>query len=264
MKTSRDILVIDDEPVVLQGVERICGSEGLSVDSAASGAAGLERLGKHAYRLILCDIMMEDVDGFEFLEKAAGMGNRAPVVMTTGYSTVENAVRSLQCGAIDYLPKPFTADELIAAVRRGMNDSAPKDARPCPPQFHRLGYVSWAMTEPEGTVLIGVNDLFVKTMRGVRGVELLTTGTDLVQGTGCATIISADGLSHVVMCPVSGQVIEVHADVAGHPAVLETDPYGAGWLYKVLPSDLEYSLRCLSSQAGSPGRQNEHREGESP
>ena len=264
MRTSRDILVIDDEPVVLQGVERICGSEGISVDAASSAADGLERLDRHNYRLILCDIMMEDADGFQFLEGAARKGNRAPVVMTTGYSTVENAVRSLQCGAIDYLPKPFTADELIAVVRRGLNYGAPSDARPCPPQFHRLGYVSWGMTEPEGTVLIGVNDLFVRTMKGVRSVELLAVGTDLVQGTGCATIVSADGLAHVVMCPVSGQVIDVHADVVAHPSVIESDPYGAGWLYKVLPSDLEYSLRCLSSQAGSPDRQNEHREGESP
>ena len=61
------------------------------------------------------------------------------------------------------------------------------------------------------------------------------------------------------MCPVSGQVIESHAEVVAHPAVIEADPYGAGWFYKVLPSDLEYSLKCLSSHG-----QNEHREGERP
>ncbi|MFH0908850.1 MAG: response regulator [bacterium] len=272
MKTARDILVIDDEPVVLQGVERICSSEGLSVDTATDGGAGLERLEKHVYRLIFCDIMLEDLDGFQFLAEAGRRGHRAPVVMTTGYSTVENAVRSLQCGAIDYLAKPFTADELMAVVRRGLNygalqtagAAAPPDARPCPPRFHRLGYVSWAVTEPEGTVLIGVNDLFVKTMKGLRSVELFPEGTELVQGTGCATMVSADGLAHGVMCPVSGQVIKAHAEVAANPAMIEKDPYEAGWLYRVLPSDLEYSLRRLTSQVEAPDRQNEHRQGEPP
>jgi formate transporter len=146
MKSVRDILVIDDEPVVLQGVERICGSEGLSVDHGGQRAAGLDRLDRHAYRLILCDIMMEDVDGFEFLAEAGRRGNRTPVVMTTGYSTVENAVRSLQRGAIDYLAKPFTADELMAVVRRGLLPPGGRRARrarvpnPCPADFHRLGY----------------------------------------------------------------------------------------------------------------------------
>lgn len=264
MKTARDILAVDDELIVLQGVQRICGSEGLSTDTATSGRAGLERLEEHAYRLILCDIMMEDLDGFEFLAEACRRGCRTPVVMTTGYSTVENAVRSLQRGAIDYLPKPFTADELMAVLRRGLNYGALQvgDARPCPPQFRRLGYVSWAGMEPEGTVLIGVNDLFVKTMKGVRSVDLSPVGTDLVQGSSCATFVSSDGLAHGVMCPVSGQVIEAHDEAAEQPATIEGDPYGAGWLYRILPSDLEHSLRYLTSPADAPSPQTVNRNGE--
>jgi CheY-like chemotaxis protein/glycine cleavage system H lipoate-binding protein len=272
MKTGHDILVIDDEPVVRQSVERICGSEDLSVDTVTSGGAGLERLGKHTYRMILCDIMMEDMDGFQFLAESVRRGNRAPVVMTTGYSTGEHAIRSLQCGAIDYLAKPFTADELMAVVRRALNFSsppagdteAPPVTGPHPPHFHRLGCVSWAETKPEGTVLIGVNDLFVRTMKGMRSVVLSPVGTNLIQGTGCATIISADGLAHGVMCPVSGQVIEAHTEVAAHPSTIEQDPYGAGWLYRILPSDLDYSLRCLTAGLVSTDQLQENRKGESP
>lgn len=272
MKTGRDILVIDDESVVLQGVGRICGSEGLSVDTATGGGVGLESLGKHAYRMVLCDIMMEDMDGFEFLAESVRRGHHAPVVMTTGYSTGEHAIRSLQCGAIDYLAKPFTADELMAVVRRALNFSslpagaaeAPPVSGAHPPHFHRLGCVSWAETKPEGTVLIGVDDLFVRTMQGMRSVELAPVGTNLIQGTACATIMSADGLAHGVMCPVSGQVIEAHTEVAAHPSTLEQDPYGAGWLYRILPSDLDYSLRCLTSRLLSPEQLHQHRKGESP
>jgi glycine cleavage system H protein len=124
--------------------------------------------------------------------------------------------------------------------------------------------VSWAETKPEGTVLIGVNDLFVRTMQGMRSVELAPVGTNLIQGAVCATIISADGLAHGVMCPVSGQVIEAHTEVAAQPSTLEQDPYGAGWLYRILPSDLDYSLRCLTSQLLSPDQLHQNRKGESP
>jgi CheY-like chemotaxis protein len=270
MKTAHDILVIDDEPVVLQGVTRICGSESLTVETASSGRVGLARLEQSAYRLIICDIMMGDLDGFEFLAEAGRRGNRAPVVMTTGNSTVQNAVGSLQSGAIDYLSKPFTADELMAVVSRGLNyealhgagTAAPTDMKPCPPHFHCLGYVSWAATEPVGTVLIGVNDLFVKTLPGIRSIELSPVGTELVQGAAGATIISADGLAHAVMCPVSGQVIEAHVEVVAQPSKLAVDPYGAGWLYRILPSDLEYSLRCLTSRPVAPDQRHIQQKGE--
>jgi CheY-like chemotaxis protein len=270
MKTVRDMLVIDDEPVVLQGVERICRSEGLSVDTADGGRAGLAFLEKHAYRLILCDLMMEDLDGFEFLAESGRRGNHTPVIMTTGYSTLENAVRSLQLGAIDYLAKPFTADELMAMFHRGQNYCAlPAESLTMPvpaslfPPLHRLGRVSWAALEPVGTVLIGIDDLFVRTMQGIRSVELVLAGTDLVQGSACATMVSAAGFTHRVLGPLSGQVIETHAAVTADPTLIEKDPYGAGWLYRVLPSNLEYSFRCLATGPDAPNQQPEQRKGES-
>ena len=270
MSSVRDILVIDDEPVVLQGVERICRDEGLAIDTATGGLAGLQRLEQHAYRLILCDIMMEDLDGFGFLAESSRRGNRSPVVLASGYSTGENAIRSLQCGAFDYVAKPFTADELMAVIRRALNYSAllaenPGTLSATAPRaenIHRLGRVSWAASKPEGTVVIGVDNLFVKTMQGLRSVELAPVGTNLVQGTGCATIISTDGLAHSVMCPVSGRVLQVHGEAAADISMIEQDPFGAGWLYRVLPSDLEYSFRCLTSRPDPPDQRQVHHKGE--
>jgi CheY-like chemotaxis protein len=262
VKTTRDILVIDDEAVVAQGVARICGGEGMSVDAADSGTAGLERLDRCSYRLVLCDIMMEDLDGFRYLAEAARRGSRMPVVMITGYSTVENAVRSLQCGAIDFIAKPFTADELLAVVRRGFNygrrmeaagsAGAPPLVTNCPPQYYRLGYVSWAAIEPAGTARVGVNDIFVRTIDGVQSVDLSPAGSELVQGGTCAVIASADAMAHSVMCPVSGRVLEANAQVIADPATVERDPYAGGWLYRVLPANLEYNLRCLQTREERP------------
>lgn len=255
MKPACDILVIDDEAVVLQGVARICDSEGLSVDTVSNGRAGLERLDRCAYRLILCDLMMGDLDGFQFLAESRLRGNRTPVIMATGNSTVQNAVRSLRCGAVDYLSKPFTADELLAVVSRGLRYQAlqlgpggePIAKDSCPPHCHRLGHLSWVAVESVGTVLIGIHDVFVRTLAGIRSVELAPAGTQLVQGAGGAWMVSADGLRHEVLCPVSGLVMEPNAALTAQPATIETAPYAAGWLYRLLPSDLQYCLRSLSS-----------------
>ncbi|MBW7893758.1 MAG: response regulator [Opitutaceae bacterium] len=269
MNSGRDILVIDDEPVVLQGVARICRDEGLSIETAGGGVAGLQRLGQHAYRLILCDIMMEDLDGFGFLAECRRRGCRSPIVLASGYATGENAIRSLQCGAFDYMAKPFTADELLAVIRRALNYSAllaehleawPTIA-PRTANIHHLGRVSWATSKPEGTVVIGVDGLFVKTIQGLRSVELAPVGAHLVQGMGCATIVSTDGLAHSVMCPVSGQVLQAHAEAAADFSMIGKDPFGAGWLYRLLPSDLEYSFRCLTSPSDPPDQRPVHQKG---
>jgi CheY-like chemotaxis protein/glycine cleavage system H lipoate-binding protein len=260
MTTTRDILVIDDEEVVGQAVARICGGEGLTVDTALSGAAGLDRLARHAYRLVLCDIMMGDLGGFEVLKEARRRGRREPIVMTTGYSTVEHAVRSVARGAVDCLPKPFTADELLAVVRRGLMYGRFADppektgAAPCPPAIRCLGRVSWLSVETEGTVRVGAHEVFARTVSGVRNVDLLPPGSDLVQGRGCAAITASDGSAHALMCPVSGQVLEANAAVMQDPGLLERDPYAAGWLYSVVPADLNYNLELLVPEESGPGR----------
>lgn len=262
MKTQRDILVVDDELVITQAVVRVCGAEGMSVDVAESAAAATARLARCTYRLIICDVMMADVDGFQFLADLGRRRIRTPVIMSTGMSTMENAVKALYSGAIDFIPKPFTADELLVAVRRGLNYARLQEAAraeraverpaslayvPCPPKYYRLGYASWVAVEGAGTVLVGVSDLFLKVIDVIQGVALGAVGEEVVQGSPCATITSADGFDHGVLCPVSGRVVEVNGGVASAPEVMERDPYFEGWLYRVLPSELQYDLQHLTS-----------------
>jgi CheY-like chemotaxis protein/glycine cleavage system H lipoate-binding protein len=262
MKPTRDILVIDDEPVITRAVERVCRAEGLSVAIADSAAAAAIELGQCGYRLIICDIMMADVDGFGFLETLGRKGIRTPVIMSTGMSTTENAVRALSSGAIDFIAKPFSADELLTAVHRGLNYGKIQDASqgvtplaprlslayvPCPPKYYRLGYASWVSVEGSGTVLVGVSDLFLKTIDGVQSVSLASADEEIVQGSPCATITSPDGVEHGVLSPVSGRIVATNPVLAATPTVVERDPYFQGWLYRVLPADLEYALHYLTS-----------------
>ncbi len=116
MSQTQDILVIDDEPTVTRAVAKICGAEGMTVSAAGHATEALRYLEDKKFRLMLCDIMMPELSGFQFLEELARRGIQTPVIMMTGYSTVENTVRAMKLGANDYLSKPFTDDQLLAAV----------------------------------------------------------------------------------------------------------------------------------------------------
>jgi glycine cleavage system H protein len=174
---------------------------------------------------------------------------------------VENAVKSLtSTGAIAYIPKPFTADELLAIVNcslrcstlleeadsAGLEHSRAMSYVPSPANYYRLGHISWALMEDEGTARIGVSDLFMKSIDGIREFELATTGDELLQGIPCGQATTLDGLTHEIMCPLSGQVIEVNDDASSNPSLVEKDPYFRGWLYRVLPTNPKSDLQWLS------------------
>lgn len=204
---------------------------------------------------------MPGLDGFAFLAELSSRKIISPVIMTTGYSTLENAVRSLTCGAIDFLAKPFTADELLAVIRRGLkyetlqmqvclpNGLAPQFLSfvPCPARYYRLGYVSWAYLEHEGTALVGITDLFFKTLDEVRAIDVRAVETEVYQGSSFASIVSTDGLTHGVLGPLSGRIVEINTAAVNAPVTLEKDPYFSGWLYRVLPCALSNELKHLIS-----------------
>jgi DNA-binding response OmpR family regulator len=255
-----DILVIDDEQVVREGVCRVCEAAGLSIESAGDAASGLEKLEKCNYRLVLCDVMLPEHDGFHVLHAIRQMGLKTPVIMITGCSTLQNAVNALKDGAIDFIPKPFTVDELESGIQRGLSyhklmeqalstgSTGGKGAilsPACPRECHRLGGLSWVKIEHNGVGLLGVTDLFMKTISDVKGLTFLDINRDLVQASSCATLTSGDALVHEVLSPLSGTIITRNEQLLSHPELLGKDPYSSGWLYQVVPTNLAYELGNL-------------------
>jgi CheY-like chemotaxis protein/glycine cleavage system H lipoate-binding protein len=260
MKKQWDILIIDDEQVVIDAVVKICSSEGYSVDWSIVAKDALHKFDKCSFRLIICDIMMPDIDGFKFLDEVGKLQISSPVIMTTGYSTVENAVKSLYNGAIDFIPKPFTADELINSVERGMkyieiqnslnnlkNDDASIIYVPCPAKYFRLGYSSWAALENSGTILIGVTDLFLKTIDSLSEIDFFNIDDEVVQGNQCASLKDKNGRVHPLLSPVSGRIIEINGALSRNNNLIEKDPYFEGWFYRLIPSDSEYEIKNLTN-----------------
>ena len=180
--------------------------------------------------------------------------------MTTGYSTVENAVKSLYNGAIDFIPKPFTSEELLSSVYRGLKylDIQKKLVESgnhkndetiiyvsCPAKYFRLGYSSWIYSDNSGSAIIGVTDLFLKTIDAINEIELQRVDEEIVQGNSCAQIKMKDEMVHAVLSPVSGRIIERNNQLLEDNKIIEKDPYFTGWLYRVIPSDWEYEIKNL-------------------
>ncbi len=115
------VLVIDDEQIVHDSVRRILEQEGYSVDGAFRVDQALEKLAKQPYDLVLTDLMMPDRSGMEVVETVARDHPNSGLVMFTGFATVDSAVQSMKLGALDYLPKPFTPDELLAVLERALD-----------------------------------------------------------------------------------------------------------------------------------------------
>lgn len=116
MKAVR-ILAIDDEQVVLDSLTLTLTPEGYVVDATRSGREGLEWALSRPYGLVLTDIRMPDVGGMRILRDVKRGRPAVPVIMITGYATVQSAVGAMKLGAADYIEKPFTPDQLTEAVR---------------------------------------------------------------------------------------------------------------------------------------------------
>ncbi len=111
------ILIIDDDRAFRVGTGALLSDEGYVVESASGGDEGLERLRSHRYNLVLLDLKMEGRDGISVLEELRRQGSDIPVVMLTGFATVDSAVQALKLGAEDYITKPCDNQLLRSKIR---------------------------------------------------------------------------------------------------------------------------------------------------
>ncbi|MEW5983467.1 MAG: response regulator [Acidobacteriota bacterium] len=117
---GRRVLVVDDEPVVANSMRRTLSRRGFRVEEAFSGREALTRILNDMYDLVLLDLKMPDANGLELLPTIRKQRPALPVVMVTGYASIDTAVEAIQRGASDYMAKPFTPEELFATARRAI------------------------------------------------------------------------------------------------------------------------------------------------
>jgi len=112
------ILVIDDDEVTLLMCRRILEKIGYEVETFDNGVQGIQRLREAPAQVLLVDLKMPQIDGLQVIEQVRGFDPSAIIVLITGYATIPAAVDAMKAGAYDFLPKPFTPEELRITVGR--------------------------------------------------------------------------------------------------------------------------------------------------
>ncbi len=120
MASSPRILVVDDEMIVCESCQRILEEEGLEVEIALSGTEAFAKMRENPFDIVITDLKMPGIDGMEVLRTIRREYPDTIVIMITGFSTVETAVEAMKLGAFDYIPKPFTPDEVTIVVKKAI------------------------------------------------------------------------------------------------------------------------------------------------
>jgi CheY-like chemotaxis protein/glycine cleavage system H lipoate-binding protein len=258
------ILAVDDEPVVLDAFRKILVLDGFSVDTVENGREALGLVQRHDYDFVFTDLKMPGMDGIEVVKGVKHLRPDVDVVVITGYATIESAVQTMRDGAVDYVQKPFTADELVSLARRLLvRRQARVEAQRLPrvrvvgagivqaatdADFCVLGgaFLSdghvWAHVEPSGQVRIGVDDFAHKALGTFERLEPPVASTVVRRGE--SLVVARRGTTAVrFAAPLSGQVTQVNPAIDA--SALGESPYGDGWVCLLEPSDLAGELATL-------------------
>ena len=122
--SSGTILLVDDEPKILQALAKALRAEGHEVVTAACGREAQRLLGARTFDLLIIDNLMPDMTGLDVIRDLVGGSSEAErpqVLMMTAHATVESAIEAMKLGALDYLQKPFDVDELLVVVNSALD-----------------------------------------------------------------------------------------------------------------------------------------------
>jgi DNA-binding NtrC family response regulator len=118
MKQKNRILVVDDEVPVCTSIVSALDDGNYIIDTALSGEEAIIKNGIESYDLVITDLMMPGISGMDLLRSLIDENPEMRVIMITGYSSTQSAVEAVKLGAVDYLSKPFTPEELRSTVSR--------------------------------------------------------------------------------------------------------------------------------------------------
>ncbi|GAB4150284.1 MAG: hypothetical protein Fur0015_14350 [Ignavibacteriales bacterium] len=259
MKKEYEILIVDDEEIVIESIKKICLYKNYSIITATNSFDAIKILESTSVKLVVADIMMPEMNGFELLNEIIRKNITVPVILTSGNSTLEMISKAFLLGAIDFLPKPFNFDELESFISRGMaisrilkqkrenaRESADLYYVSCPSNFKKFGRWNWLKYEEE-FVKVGVSDFLLKSINKIEQLILKEVNYQLNIGECFLKIIDSDEMTHEIISPISGNIIEVNQKIIESSELLDKDPYFEGWIYKVTPSDLFYEEKFLIS-----------------
>jgi CheY-like chemotaxis protein/glycine cleavage system H lipoate-binding protein len=260
------ILAVDDEQIILDSLRKMLVLGGYSIDTVENGSEALGLIRKRDYDFVFTDLKMPGMDGVEVTKAVKHLRPDIDVVVVTGYGTIETAVETVQYGAMDYVEKPFTEDELLAFVKTalikrqarlekqvrhkvrlvkpGIGESKSRFELNVPAGAFISPQHAWARIELNGAVRIGLDDLIRKIFRQVDSVSLPEPGRKVDKGDTLFSISYGD-YSLDIPSPLSGTVISVNEEQAEHPEWLAIKPFELSWMCRLEPTKLASELPAM-------------------
>ncbi len=260
------ILCIDDEEIILDSFRKILVLDGYSVDTVQSGSEALGLIKNHHYDFVFTDLKMPEMDGVEVTKKVKYLRPDIDVVIITGYATVETAVETMKDGAMDYVQKPFTEDELLAFVKKILIKRQDRLQKQLKPRVH-IAYLSenkelnrgefaipggvfisdihvWASIEQNGLVHLGLDDLAVKIMGEIEDVSFPNVGLK-VKADGPLFNVKVNNKIITFKSPISGTVLETNNELIESLDTLKINSYDKNWICKIDADNLDEELKNL-------------------
>ncbi|UCF70483.1 MAG: response regulator [candidate division WOR-3 bacterium] len=249
------ILVVDDELPVCKSIASALAGDEYSIDTALSGEEALEYQEKKHYDAIIADLMMPGISGLELLKKVKENRPDTMMIMITGYPSIRTAVEAVKIGAFDYLPKPFTPDDLRSIVSRALTRKRVVEQKveqsriledlPVPQGLHSIPDNSWVKVEDDGSVLVGIHHMLLVTIKKISSIEYPKLNETRYQGEALVRIIESSDRIHKLWTPVTGKIIAINRRIQDDYSKLYQDPYITGWLVQMTPTNLENDLKNL-------------------
>jgi CheY-like chemotaxis protein/glycine cleavage system H lipoate-binding protein len=264
MEKKLNILAVDDEQIVLDSLSKLLRKENCSLLTALSVKEALILMEQNEIDIILTDLMLPEIDGLEFMGIVKKKLPYVPIIMITGYATINTALQATHLGAFDYIAKPFTKSELKSVIKRASdlvrNSKNIKEQKEENGQLKKepnensgskqkrittLGQNSWMMLEDNGIVVFGIEHSYLQTIGKIQSIYFPTPGDELRQGSVYLQITSSDLRSFNLLSPLSGSVVEINTIVRDDPNKALEDSYGSGWLIRLKPSRFEFEIKTM-------------------
>jgi DNA-binding response OmpR family regulator len=260
------ILCVDDEEVILSSFRKILVLDGYSVDTVETGQEALGLIQTHHYDFVFTDLKMPEMDGVEVTKAVKHMRPDIDVIIITGYASVETAVETMRYGAMDYVQKPFTEDELLAFTKKALIKRQDKIQKQLKPKVHITHLPSeedtaggefaipggvfisnshtWVSLNQEGMAKIGMDDFAKKLIGKVEAVDLPNLGMQVKARQPLFTI--RQGNRKVTFnSPVSGIVKSINTLLKENLEALDITPYENNWICMIDTDNIDNEIKEL-------------------
>ncbi len=260
------ILCVDDEEVILNIFRKILVLDGYSVDTVETGQEALGLIQTHDYDFVFTDLKMPAMSGTDVAKSVKHLRPDIDVVIITGFATVESAVECMKHGAMDYVEKPFSENELRAFAKHALIKRRDRIQKQLKPRVHVMGSEEsdrgfggefsipggvlissghcWASLAEDGTARIGLDDFAKKLFGRVDSIEFPNIGMNVKAGQPLFGINQGPRRAQF-HAPLSGKVVKINEELREDSAELEEMPYGNNWICVIDGDDLDAELPQL-------------------